>query len=527
MTKTAEERIEALEQQVADLRARLQFMEEVVEHAPVGIFVRDMEGHYLVVNEKGVKIAGKEQKEEVLGYTPSEIWTEEIIQEVKRANAHIDATHTGTQFEIERPYDGSMHTLLVVNYPVYDEGNDLIAIASIASEITERKRTEQKRYQDAIFLQKLLDTTPGPVFYKNRDGVYLGCNDAFAEQIVGLPKEQIVDHTMFEMSDTIPPDLAAIYHQKDLELIESQGEQRYEAQVSCADGRRRDYHFFKAVYGEAEGIIGVMLDITSQKEVEEQLRTSEERYRAFTKAIPDVLLLISADGIFLDYHTNDPDELFLRPEEFLGKNVRDVFPPELAQKTKENLNEALETRETVVWRYQGIKGKETREFEARYIAAGDNEVLIISRDVTDQHRAEEALRQRLVDEQIIAAQQQVLDEISTPFLELGDHVVLMPLVGAIDTRRAQQMMETLLEGVGRTSANTAILDITGVRVVDTQVAQALVQAAHAVKLLGTRVVVTGIRPDVAQALVHTGADLSGIVTKGSLERGIAYATSRQ
>ena len=88
------------------------------------------------------------------------------------------------------------------------------------------------------------------------------------------------------------------------------------------------------------------------------------------------------------------------------------------------------------------------------------------------------------------------------------------------------MLETLLEGVAVSRASTAILDITGVPVVDTQVANALLRAAQAVKLLGAQVVLTGIRPEVAQTLVGLGADLSGIVTRATLQSGIAYGMDR-
>jgi rsbT co-antagonist protein RsbR len=102
----------------------------------------------------------------------------------------------------------------------------------------------------------------------------------------------------------------------------------------------------------------------------------------------------------------------------------------------------------------------------------------------------------------------------------------MPLIGSVDSRRAQQVIETLLEGIAGSSARVAILDITGVPVVDTQVANALIRAAQAVKLLGAQVVLTGIRPEVAQTPVGLGTDLSGVVTRSSLQSGIAYATSQ-
>jgi rsbT co-antagonist protein RsbR len=146
---------------------------------------------------------------------------------------------------------------------------------------------------------------------------------------------------------------------------------------------------------------------------------------------------------------------------------------------------------------------------------------IILRDATEQIRNEQ--ERAALQEQVIAAQQAALRELSTPIIPLTDDLVAMPLIGTIDSNRAQQVIETLLEGVSASRATTAILDITGVQIVDTQVANALLRAAQAVKLLGARVVLTGIRPEVAQTLVGLGLDLSGIVTRATLQSGIAFA----
>jgi rsbT co-antagonist protein RsbR len=146
-------------------------------------------------------------------------------------------------------------------------------------------------------------------------------------------------------------------------------------------------------------------------------------------------------------------------------------------------------------------------------------------DITERRIAE---RVRLdAQEQLINAQQDSLRELSTPLIPLADGVLVMPLVGTIDGRRAQQIMETLLEGIGTNQAEVAILDITGVRVVDTHVANALIRAAQAAKLLGAHVVLTGISVEVAQTIVHLGADLTLLVTRSNLQHGIAYALERK
>jgi PAS domain S-box-containing protein len=149
--------------------------------------------------------------------------------------------------------------------------------------------------------------------------------------------------------------------------------------------------------------------------------------------------------------------------------------------------------------------------------------ITIVHDLTERKRAEAERLQ--LQEQIIGAQAAALAELSTPLIPISDSVLAMPLIGAIDTRRAQQVLDALLRGIEQSRARIAILDITGVPVVDTQVAKTLVIAAQGVRLLGAEIVLTGIRPEVAQTLVGLGVDLGGIVTRSTLQRGIAYATN--
>lgn len=124
---------------------------------------------------------------------------------------------------------------------------------------------------------------------------------------------------------------------------------------------------------------------------------------------------------------------------------------------------------------------------------------------------------------VIAAQERALRELSTPLVPISDEAVALPLIGAIDARRAGQIIETLLEGVAARNARIVILDITGVTTVDTMVANMLVQAARAVRLLGARVILTGISAEIAQTLVGLGAALHSIETRATLQDGTALA----
>jgi anti-anti-sigma factor len=133
---------------------------------------------------------------------------------------------------------------------------------------------------------------------------------------------------------------------------------------------------------------------------------------------------------------------------------------------------------------------------------------------------------RRLQEEIIRAKDSALAELSTPLIPVSDSVLVMPLIGEMDSERASKVLKTLLAGVASRRASVAILDITGVPVVDSQVANALIVAAQAVKLLGAKIMLTGIQPNVAQMFVDLGVDMSGIVARGSLQDGIRYAMRR-
>jgi predicted ATPase/GAF domain-containing protein/tRNA A-37 threonylcarbamoyl transferase component Bud32 len=145
----------------------------------------------------------------------------------------------------------------------------------------------------------------------------------------------------------------------------------------------------------------------------------------------------------------------------------------------------------------------------------------LSRELAQREQAE---RERAaLQEQMIAAQRERLLEMSTPLIPITDGIMVMPLIGSVDAERAAQVMEVALHGTKERRARVVILDITGIKQIDAHVIQTLLGSAAALRLLGARAVLTGVRPEVAQTMVELGADLQGLVTKGTLQSGIAYA----
>ena len=117
----------------------------------------------------------------------------------------------------------------------------------------------------------------------------------------------------------------------------------------------------------------------------------------------------------------------------------------------------------------------------------------------------------------------LLEELSTPLIPITGRIMVLPLIGTMDTRRADAMMEAVLHGAQKHKARVVIIDVTGMKTVDTHVANTLLRTASALRLIGAEVVLTGMRPEVARTLVELGVNLGALVTKGTLESGIAYA----
>ncbi len=137
-----------------------------------------------------------------------------------------------------------------------------------------------------------------------------------------------------------------------------------------------------------------------------------------------------------------------------------------------------------------------------------------------RQQAEVELQEKLIT---IQKQQEAISELSTPVIKVWDNVLVLPIIGTLDSHRTQQMMECLLQEIVATGCRMAILDITGVAVVDTMVANHLIKTITAAGLMGAECVLSGISPAIAQTIVQLGIDLTGVRTKSTMMEAMRYA----
>lgn len=144
----------------------------------------------------------------------------------------------------------------------------------------------------------------------------------------------------------------------------------------------------------------------------------------------------------------------------------------------------------------------------------------LGEEVRNSQRRADELQDKL---DLIEKQRKAIEELSTPIIKIWEQVLVLPLIGSLDTRRSQKLTESLLTDIASTQSKVAILDITGVPTVDSAVANHLLKTVASVNLLGAKCVVTGIRPEVAQTIVHLGVDLTDVETLANLSEGLKWA----
>jgi rsbT co-antagonist protein RsbR len=304
------------------------------------------------------------------------------------------------------------------------------------------------------------------------------------------------------------------------------GELNYQrANGSSFIGQASIFVLESATPNEPVTSVAIIRDVTKQHAQRQQVRTFE----ALVEKSPDAISIVSPEQGVFTYTNAAFKQMFGYGDEILQQPVTTIYLeenyhyfPELMEKlmTEGKIQGTMEFRR----KNGSVVPTNYAIFVVRDKHGKPESLISILRDMTDQHLAEQ--ERTAFQQQIIETQQVALRELSTPLIPIADGVVLLPLIGTIDTSRAQQVLETLLEGISRQQAEIAILDITGVRVVDTQVANALLRSAQAAQLLGATVVLSGISAEVAQTLVGLGIDLSSIHTRSTLQSGIAEALSR-
>ena len=283
------------------------------------------------------------------------------------------------------------------------------------------------------------------------------------------------------------------------------------------------------------------------------LKQSDDLLHALMDNLPDAIYFKDIESRFIAVNKAQAVRFGLEPAQAVGKSDFDFFTEEHARPAYEAEQEIIRTgqpllnlEEKETWPDRPDTWVATTKLPLRDHAGAVIGTFGISRDITDRKQAEEALtrayaeveqqvaertaalqrevveRERL-QEEVIEAQRRALAELSTPIIPVLEGVIVMPLVGSIDTLRARDITRALLAGIREHRAKVVILDITGVPLVDSGVAAYLNRTIQAARLKGARTIVTGISEAVAETIVDLGIDWSSIETLSDLQTGLLAA----
>lgn len=514
-----------LRQRIAALEQQLAFGQTLLTMFPGGaVFVFDHElryqqvhGNLLIDNDIDVQI--------LQGKTIWEVLPPETIVVVEPA---YRAALEGRQSTFETSFDRFYFTVYVL--PVHTQEHKVIGGIAVAYDVTAHRQGEQALRKSQERLQFIIEGS--------NDGAW-DTNLVTGETYISDRYKEMLGYHPAELPDQ--PDLwYQLMHPEDVSPVSQALQDYLTGTIRTYEIEQRlrhksgEWRWFlgrgKVTMRDDQGtpvrITGTITDIHERKQAEEDLRT----FKTLTENAPDAIAVANLDTGQISYANPAFCTLFGYGAATVGLPLANFYAGAEAEQLQTIIQAVL-----IHGAWQGVvtyQRKDGTTFPGllsgmvlqdpvgkTYAIAG------IIRDISAQVRAEE--ERTAMQEQIIRVQQAAIRELSTPLIPLAQGLVVMPLIGSMDSTRAQQVMETLLEGVAVQRATSAILDITGLQVVDTQVADALVRAARAVKLLGAQVIITGIRPEIAQTLVGMGADLSSIVTHGSLQKGVAYALRQQ
>jgi rsbT co-antagonist protein RsbR len=506
-----------LEQRVNERTAELQrnqaLLRGILENSPSAIYVKDLEGRFLLANENTAALMHL-SADELAGKIDADLFPPEYVAHWRANEQQVLEQRQAIEIEETAPMEDGIHTFLSYRIPIYDEHGAIYATGGISTDVTLRKRAEE----ELRLFQTLVENAPDGISIVGLDGRMTYANPSF-KQISGYG-EDTIGMSMADFRPAEEKSGAGAIMQEIREKGIWQGNQIYQRKDGSTFPAQVSAFMIYDEQGNPVSLMGIHRDITERKQQEDELRM----FKTLVENAPDAISVADLEG--QEVYAN----AMFKERTGYGEQAIGMRVPELYNESPEIINQVIQHVVTHGF-WQGENSYRCSDGQiipnlASIFLIRDNDgvprlIASIESDLRQQRQAE--AERAALQEQVIDAQRAALRELSTPLIPISDNVVIMPLIGTIDSARAQMVMESLLEGVALYQAETVILDITGVQVVDTQVADAFIRAAQAVRLLGAGVVMTGIQPQIAQTLVQLGVDLSGIQTHGSLQSGIAHA----
>ena len=415
--------------------------------APIGLGCVDRDLRYVYINDRLAEYHGRPAAEHI-GRTLREMTVPDVADQLERVYRHVLVTGEPVlDFELSSTDPAAKHTCIGSYTPVRDVRGAVVGVNAVVQDITHRRMylaaleevNKSLRERDE-FLHGVGDKLPQAMLYRATNPPGGGFRFVYVskgvEEVTGLTAERLLtDATAFvEMivEDDRPTILNAM-----AESVRTLANFDRVFRVRWPDGSVRWCHLRSAHRRLNDGSVlceGIMLDTTALKKAQADLTDSQARNQAMLAALPDLVFLMSPDGTFLDVHPREHPHFLTSPGDFLGRNVTEVMPPDLATQIVQGFGQVAAAGSARL-EYDVMIGKESRHFEARMVPSGPGRILVVARDLTENKRAQdEATKSRL--ELARVSRLTMLGEITASLA----HELNQPLTAILSNARAARFL---------------------------------------------------------------------------------------
>jgi PAS domain S-box-containing protein len=372
--------IQQFRQTAIALRQNESKFRHIFDNSQVGIFrIRLEDGMVLDANQRLIDALGYDSVAEVVNVKRT---TDLYLDPADRPRVLNLLKVQGGIYNYETQFrrkDGSVFWgLFSARFNLDDD-----CIDGVMTDISDRKRIEEALKASEAEMRALISAMPDTIIVYDRQGRCLSIAPTSPIDQLVKPAADQIDRTLYE---ALPPDRAAAHHRHILQVLETQQTQLTEYSLMIANQER----WFAASVSplSADTVLWVARDITDRKHTEKALRQSERTNRALIHAIPDLLLRLRDDGTYLDVLNRGRITLLYSDRLVVGSSVYDSLPLDLAEKRMFHTHKALETKDLQIYEQQLTIQGQSRYEEVRIAVCGENEVLVMMRDITDRKQAE-------------------------------------------------------------------------------------------------------------------------------------------
>jgi PAS domain S-box-containing protein len=405
--------------------------------------------------------------------------------------------------------DGSRFWASVIITPLRDHTGKLLGFGKVTRDLSEREQATER-------FRLIVESAPNAIVMANQKGTIVLVNSQ-TEQLFGYMRDELIGQSV----DRLVPERVRSTHPSYRAGFFTDPKTRPMGAGRDLYGVHKDGHEIPVEIGlnplvteEGTFVLASIIDITARKQ-------AAERFRLIVESTPNAIVMANQEGTIVLVNSQTERLFGYQRDELIGQSV-DRLVPERVRSTHPSYRAGFftdpKTRPMGAGRDLYGVHKDGHEIPVEIglnplVTEEGTFVLASIIDITARKQAEET----------IARQAQEILEVSTPVVQMWEGVIAAPLIGTLDSQRTEQFMERLLQRIVETNSPVALVDITGVPTIDTQTGQHLIETVTAVRMLGAQVVLTGVRPALAQTLVHLGIDLSHVITRSSMSAGVRVA----